>query len=193
MPCVIAARFDPVLRASHVVDRLASAPVARLRTEAVISRTQLVKMLLADGFRIARLPGGGVRPMTASRSTSRPKKPSRWSAHRLTPKIAMLPTILTVVVIYVGCLSWTVFVSFTDSQSIPGPDAFGVRTVDSPVPGLSLARRDGPHVRLRRLLRDRVLGFGLRARDLYRPARSRRRLLPHRHFLSPRPLIHRHR
>jgi glucose/mannose transport system permease protein len=35
------------------------------------------------------------------------------------PKIAMLPTILTVVVIYVGCLLWTVFVSFTDSQSIP--------------------------------------------------------------------------
>jgi glucose/mannose transport system permease protein len=39
--------------------------------------------------------------------------------HRWAPKIAMLPTILTVVVIYVGCLSWTVFVSFTDSQSIP--------------------------------------------------------------------------
>jgi glucose/mannose transport system permease protein len=37
----------------------------------------------------------------------------------LAPKIAMLPAILTVVVIYVGCLLWTVFVSFTDSQSIP--------------------------------------------------------------------------
>ncbi len=37
----------------------------------------------------------------------------------LAPKIAMLPTILTVVVIYVGCLLWTVFVSFTASQSIP--------------------------------------------------------------------------
>jgi glucose/mannose transport system permease protein len=57
--------------------------------------------------------------MTESRSTSRPEKPSRWTAHRLTPKIAMLPAILTVVVIYVGCLLWTVFVSFTDSRSIP--------------------------------------------------------------------------
>jgi glucose/mannose transport system permease protein len=38
---------------------------------------------------------------------------------RLVPKIAMLPAILTVVVIYVGCLLWTVFVSFTDSKSLP--------------------------------------------------------------------------
>lgn len=38
---------------------------------------------------------------------------------RLAPIIAMLPMILTVVVIYVGCLVWTVYVSFTDSQSIP--------------------------------------------------------------------------
>lgn len=38
---------------------------------------------------------------------------------RLMPKIAMLPTILTVIVIYVGCLLWTVFVSFTASKSIP--------------------------------------------------------------------------
>ena len=38
---------------------------------------------------------------------------------RLMPKIAMLPMILTVVVIYVGCLLWTVFVSFTASKSIP--------------------------------------------------------------------------
>src|SRR5947209_4334461 len=37
----------------------------------------------------------------------------------LAPKVAMLPAILTVVVIYVGCLLWTVFVSFTDSKSIP--------------------------------------------------------------------------
>jgi glucose/mannose transport system permease protein len=40
----------------------------------------------------------------------------RWV---LAPKIAMLPMIVTVVVIFVGCLLWTVFVSFTDSQSIP--------------------------------------------------------------------------
>ena len=40
----------------------------------------------------------------------------RWV---LAPKIAMLPMIVTVVVIFIGCLLWTVFVSFTDSQSIP--------------------------------------------------------------------------
>lgn len=35
------------------------------------------------------------------------------------PKLALLPMILTVVVVYVGCLAWTVFVSFTNSKSIP--------------------------------------------------------------------------
>ncbi|MBS0446045.1 MAG: sugar ABC transporter permease [Proteobacteria bacterium] len=38
---------------------------------------------------------------------------------RLMPKLALLPMILTVVVVYVGCLAWTVFVSFTNSKSIP--------------------------------------------------------------------------
>jgi len=38
---------------------------------------------------------------------------------RIAPLFAMLPTIVAVVVVFVGCLLWTVFVSFTDSQSIP--------------------------------------------------------------------------
>ena len=44
----------------------------------------------------------------------------------LAPKIAMLPAILTVVVVYIGCLCWTVFVSFTDSRSIPDLTFSGV-------------------------------------------------------------------
>ena len=39
----------------------------------------------------------------------------RW----LAPITAMAPAILAVLVVYVGCLLWTVFVSFTDSRSIP--------------------------------------------------------------------------
>ena len=39
----------------------------------------------------------------------------RW----LAPVAAMAPAIVAVLVVYVGCLAWTVFVSFTDSRSIP--------------------------------------------------------------------------
>ena len=38
---------------------------------------------------------------------------------RLAPVFALLPTIVAVVVVFIGCLAWTVFVSFTDSKSIP--------------------------------------------------------------------------
>ncbi|HVZ45850.1 MAG TPA: sugar ABC transporter permease [Ramlibacter sp.] len=40
-------------------------------------------------------------------------------ATRIAPVVAFLPTIVAVVAVFVGCLLWTVFVSFTDSRSIP--------------------------------------------------------------------------
>lgn len=45
---------------------------------------------------------------------------------RLAPKLAMLPTILAVAGVFVGCLLWTVFVSFTASKSIPDLSFAGI-------------------------------------------------------------------
>ncbi len=45
--------------------------------------------------------------------------PGRYRRFRIAPVLAMSPTILAVVAVYVGCLLWTVFVSFTDSRSLP--------------------------------------------------------------------------
>jgi glucose/mannose transport system permease protein len=46
---------------------------------------------------------------------SKGRKHGRW----LAPVLAMSPTIVMVAAVFVGCLLWTVFVSFTDSRSIP--------------------------------------------------------------------------
>jgi glucose/mannose transport system permease protein len=46
---------------------------------------------------------------------SRGRRHGRW----LAPVLAMSPTIVMVAAVFVGCLLWTVFVSFTDSRSIP--------------------------------------------------------------------------
>ena len=46
---------------------------------------------------------------------SKGRKHGRW----LAPVLAMSPTIVKVAAVFVGCLLWTVFVSFTDSRSIP--------------------------------------------------------------------------
>lgn len=48
-------------------------------------------------------------------ATSRGRNRGRW----LAPVLAMSPTIVMVAAVFVGCLLWTVFVSFTDSRSIP--------------------------------------------------------------------------
>jgi glucose/mannose transport system permease protein len=45
--------------------------------------------------------------------------PRRGKRLRLAPLLAMSPTIAVVLAVYVGCLLWTLFVSFTDSRSIP--------------------------------------------------------------------------
>jgi glucose/mannose transport system permease protein len=51
--------------------------------------------------------------MSAAKSIGR--NHGRW----LAPLLAMSPTIVMVAAVFVGCLLWTVFVSFTDSRSIP--------------------------------------------------------------------------
>jgi glucose/mannose transport system permease protein len=42
-----------------------------------------------------------------------------WRRDNWVPKLAMLPAILAVAIVYTGCLLWTIFVSLTDSKSIP--------------------------------------------------------------------------
>lgn len=44
---------------------------------------------------------------------------------RLAAKIAMLPTLVIVVVVYVGCILWTVRISFTSSRTLPTYDFVG--------------------------------------------------------------------
>ncbi len=40
-------------------------------------------------------------------------------SNRLLPRAAMLPTFLAALVVYVGCMSWTVVMSFTASRTVP--------------------------------------------------------------------------
>jgi glucose/mannose transport system permease protein len=45
---------------------------------------------------------------------------------RLAAKFAMLPTMVIVAVVYVGCILWTVRISFTSSRSLPTYDFVGL-------------------------------------------------------------------
>jgi glucose/mannose transport system permease protein len=45
---------------------------------------------------------------------------------RLTAKLALSPTALVVAVVYIGCMAWTVGMSFTDSRALPSWNFIGL-------------------------------------------------------------------
>ena len=60
-----------------------------------------------------------VRMETGERTSTRPGFLSRIFLHNLPAKIAALPMIITVLVVFVGCTIWTIYYSFTNSKLLP--------------------------------------------------------------------------
>ncbi len=58
-------------------------------------------------------------------ATSRPVKSRRINRARLPAALALLPTALVVLVVYIGCMLWTVRLSFTSSTLLPKLDWVG--------------------------------------------------------------------
>ncbi len=49
------------------------------------------------------------------------------NVNRYTPKIGMLPMIVVAIGIFIGCMAWTIVLSFTDSKSVPAMTMVGLR------------------------------------------------------------------
>ena len=52
-------------------------------------------------------------------ASTRPGFLSRIFLHNLPAKIAALPMVITVLVVFVGCTIWTIYYSFTNSKLLP--------------------------------------------------------------------------
>ncbi|SFV33091.1 glucose/mannose transport system permease protein [Devosia crocina] len=68
---------------------------------------------------VATQPGQGAETST------RPGFVQRLFLHNITAKVAALPMIATVLVIFVGCTAWTIYYSFTNSRLLPRNDFVG--------------------------------------------------------------------
>ncbi|MGO4388658.1 carbohydrate ABC transporter permease [Microvirga sp. 2YAF29] len=62
---------------------------------------------------------------TAVATSERPVKSRRFNRARLPAALALLPTALIVLVVYIGCMLWTVRLSFTSSTLLPKLDWVG--------------------------------------------------------------------
>lgn len=62
---------------------------------------------------------------TAAATSARPVKSRRINRARLPAALALLPTALIVLVVYIGCMLWTVRLSFTSSTLLPKLDWVG--------------------------------------------------------------------
>ena len=58
-------------------------------------------------------------------SSSRPGPIRRLFLHNLSAKVAAIPMVATVLVIFVGCTVWTIYYSFTNSRLLPRNDFVG--------------------------------------------------------------------
>ena len=91
----------------------------------------------------ARAAAGTAPPL----ASDRPSRPDRDRAVRrgrrvrhLAARLALLPTALVVVlVVYVGCMLWTIWLSFTELEAAAELDCVGLRQYDAPVRQRALA------------------------------------------------------
>ena len=58
-------------------------------------------------------------PLAAGNTVTRPGLLKRTFLHNLPAKIAALPMMATVLVVFVGCTLWTIYYSFTNSKLLP--------------------------------------------------------------------------
>lgn len=61
--------------------------------------------------------------LAISTNESRPKR--RAAKWQLSAQVALIPAALTVIVVYLGCMAWTVGLSFTSSRMLPRLDFVG--------------------------------------------------------------------
>lgn len=65
------------------------------------------------------------QPAQGSETSTRPGFFQRLFLHNITAKVAALPMIATVLVIFVGCTAWTIYYSFTNSRLLPRNEFVG--------------------------------------------------------------------
>ncbi len=65
------------------------------------------------------------QPAQGTETSTRPGFIQRLFLHNITAKVAALPMIATVLVIFVGCTAWTIYYSFTNSRLLPRNDFVG--------------------------------------------------------------------
>ena len=108
-------------------------------------------------------------------------KPRRHAAAAL----ALLPTAIVVLVVYLGCMLWTVRLSFSSSQLLPKLDWIGLQQY------YRLFANDRFAISVENIAIFGVLfvagcpGAGLPAGGVHRPAGARRRRVPHRSSFIP--------
>lgn len=66
------------------------------------------------------------QPGQETGTSTRPGFVQRLFLHNITAKVAALPMIATVLVIFVGCTAWTIYYSFTNSRLLPRNEFVGV-------------------------------------------------------------------
>ena len=65
------------------------------------------------------------QPAQGTEASTRPGFIQRLFLHNITAKVAALPMIATVLVIFVGCTAWTIYYSFTNSRLLPRNEFVG--------------------------------------------------------------------
>lgn len=65
-------------------------------------------------------------PLEAGAKVNRPSLLKRIILHNLPAKIAALPMMVTVLVVFVGCTLWTIYYSFTNSKLLPTGKFVGI-------------------------------------------------------------------
>ena len=95
---------------------------------------------------------------------------ARWPA-----RLALVPAALVVVVVYLGCMLWTVRLSFTSSKLLPTLDLVGLRAVRAPVrPTRAFSSRCRTSSMFGGAVHGRLPGARLPAGRVHRPAGARR-------------------
>ena len=100
---------------------------------------------------------------------------------------------IIVLVVYLGCMLWTVRLSFTSSHAAADARLRRARAIHAPVRQRALARLGREHRRLRRAVHRSAPRPRLPAGGADRPAGPRRGRLPHDLPLSVRDVLRRHR
>src|ERR1700722_10348592 len=66
-------------------------------------------------------------PESDRREAAPTRRLRRRSTSRIAAALALSPAMLVLVVVYVGCTAWTIWISFTASRMLPNTNFVGLR------------------------------------------------------------------